>query len=211
MYRDYEVPLMATPPEEGQSVSEARADAIVRELATRLLAAARAGREDVVDQALDSLASPDDIEFCLTAAALLDRADDAKWFVETAIGRAPDDGDVLTRGAEALYILGYLEDAAAVIERASRLEPFEFSAARSYLIGLLEQDKGAIEGAAQAFGDAFEARPDEADYGFYYAMCLGNLQRPREALCVLETALQHRPDDESLLELREGLLRVLAE
>lgn len=194
-----------TQPADEDDLAESRAQDELLRLATRLLASARAGRDDIVEEAFRLVSPPDDTEFCLQAAALLESPGDAKWFLDRAIGLAPQDGNVLTRAAEQLYFHDLVDEATDLAEQAKSLEPFTLSARRSYLAGAIARDEGADERAEEAFAAAFHTDPKERDHGFDYALCLANRQRSREALSVVDTALRYSPGDESLLDLRRVL------
>lgn len=194
--------------QDGQSDSDARDVRTPSELEhviCRLSAFRRGGRTEVVEATFTKLGFPDNVELCLNAGGMLESPSEAKWFIDRAVSFAPLDGNVVTQAAHLLYHHGFQTEACELADRAAHLLPFELSASLAYLGGMLARDGGALKKAEESFAAAFNDWPDERDHGFDYAVFLANQQRLVEALAIIDTALEHCPKDDSLLDLRRVL------
>jgi tetratricopeptide (TPR) repeat protein len=128
--------------------------------------------------------------------------------LERAAQLAADDPETLFRVASALREVDAAPASAAALRRVMEQtdEGFVFAADMAHLGGLLARDAGDDERAEPLLRAAFEAAPETRDHGRWLAGLLIDHERRDEALDVVQVALEHRPGDEDLLELRDWLL-----
>ncbi len=94
-----------------------------------------------------------------------------------------------------LSMQGRLTEAEAALDECIRLGG---DAAAWYRRGLLKQMRSGWKDALPDFEEAARRQPQEAEYVFYCALALGNLERQAEALTLLDRAIQLRPRDARL-------------
>lgn len=122
----------------------------------------------------------------------LGRDQEALTELEAAVGLEPDDSGSRARLATLLLRLGRADAAAGhARELASRL-PEQAGVHR--LLGVAELARGEDGAALVAFDDALALRPDDPDARYGRAAALRGLERPAEAVEVLDALVADHPD-----------------
>ena len=174
---------------------------------TEAIAAYRLGltheREQHFEQALADYQraaelKPDLYEAKLNAGAMLGKLNRPKEALEAfnqARSIRADDPKVHQNLGITLGMLGRLTEAEAELDECIRLGG---DAGAWYRRGLLKQMRSGWKDALPDFEEAARRQPQEAEYVFYCALALGNLERQAEALTLLDRAIQLRPRDARL-------------
>jgi len=126
--------------------------------------------------------------------------------LEQAAELAHDDPPTLFRVASALRDVDE-QQAARAVERLLELtdENFIFFPELMHLRGLLARDAGDDERAEPLLREAFDQAPETRNHGRWLAGLLIDHERYSEALDTVQAALEHRPGDEDLIEMRDWL------
>jgi tetratricopeptide (TPR) repeat protein len=119
-----------------------------------------------------------------------------------------NDPEMLFRAAYALWAVDANAESMRAVRRLREVidEDFIFLADLMHLVGLLARDAGRDDEAEKALRAAFDLAPETEDHGRWLAGLLIDHERHDEALDVVQRALEHRPGDAALLELRDWLL-----
>jgi tetratricopeptide (TPR) repeat protein len=164
--------------------------------------------------ALTRCHSEADLLLRLAAATFDERHDagaqsDAHAYVTQAVASSPADPVVLTRAASLMYFLGDLGTAKSFVREASVLASpdFEYDIDLVHLAGRLAAAEGRIPEAREFLSVAFEEDPQARGHGEALARLYASQGESDAALAVVERALPHRPDDQSLRELQNELQR----
>jgi tetratricopeptide (TPR) repeat protein len=130
--------------------------------------------------------------------------------LERAAVLSQNDPAMLFRVASALQGAGAFKHAVRAAQRVYELTEkdfsnFVFAVDLQHLAGLLAREAGDHESAELALRAAFEAEPNTLNHGRWLAGLLIDQDRFDEALDVVQVALEHRPGDENLIEMRDWL------
>lgn len=151
---------------------------------------------------------PDDADLSLRAgtACLLTSNADAASYAARAATISPEDPDVLTQCASIVVSFDPVK-AAEYAESARRIAGRRFTLAPEvdHIFGRIAWSRGDYAAAEAMLSSAFNAWPDEVGYGAWLARVYDDTERYEEALTVLEKALQHRPDDELLHQMKDEI------
>ena len=149
---------------------------------------------------------PDFYDAKLNAGAMLIKLNRPKEAMEVftqARSIRSDDPNLHHNLGVTLSMLGRLPEAEAEFNESIRLGG---DAGSWYRRGLLKQVRLGWKDALPDFEEAARRQPQEAEYTFYCALALGNLERQTEALALLDRAIQLRPRDARLHYFRAVVL-----
>lgn len=131
--------------------------------------------------------------------------DEALSWLREAARLAGDDPNLLTRCASAFVTQRAFDDAERIIKATAALAPdgdFELEWSFIHTAGRLASQTGDYGLAEEYLTAAFQAEPEMPMFGERLALFLDYLDRPQEALEVLDEALWHSPQEEFLLRAR---------
>lgn len=153
-----------------------------------------------------------DMLLCLAGVTLSRRnderaLDDGLEYVARAVALAPDDPAVLMRAASVRFDCGEVDAAWELALRAAALAKPHFVLGSNllHLLGCILLVRGERDAAREALATAFEADPADLGHGRVLAEVYAEDGEREKALDVISIALEHRPDDADLIELRRRL------
>jgi tetratricopeptide (TPR) repeat protein len=160
--------------------------------------------------ALDGHPESAELRLALGIELMEDSVEESVLHLERAAEFSHNDPAMLFRVASALQGAGACRPAVRAAKRVHELTEedfanFVFAADLLHLLGLLAREAGDHERAEAALRAAFEADPNTLNHGRWLAGLLIDQDRFDEALDVVQVALEHRPGDENLLEMRDWL------
>ncbi len=117
----------------------------------------------------------------------------AEAHFRAAVALRPGVADYHNQLADALQVMGRLDEARAEYESALRLRP-DFPEAHNNLGSLLRRG-GKTDAAIEQFRAAIRAKPDFANAHYYLGNALMDLGKPEEAAAEFRLALSYSPDD----------------
>ena len=183
-----------------------------RRVIERARALAQEGHDDKAQALLrDAVRKrPRDAELRIALGIELD-GEAARAELAEAAALAHDDPETLFRVASALRDADAHGAAVRAAEHVEALAPddFVFAADLLHLRGLLARDAGDDARAEPLLRAAFAAEPEARGHGRWLAGLLIDHDRFGEALEVVEAAIEVRPRDDDLEEMRGWLLSVL--